>query len=150
MASEQALRAALSAADLGWSDRRVVQLTADISLSATVVISGPVRLQGNCAGAEGSRCALRGGGDDAHPVPLLHVTGPAAVVELANLELVGGVGAGSLAGALTASNHSLVDAVGVRLAGNTAASGGAARIDSHARLALTACELMDNSAQVRG
>ena len=148
--SEQALRAALASADLGWRDRRVVQLTADIALSATLVISGPVRLQGNCAGAEGARCVLRGALPVDASLPLLHVTGPAALVELANLELAGGVGAGSLAGGLTVSNHSLVEAVGVRLAGNTAASGGAARVDSHARLVLTACELADNAAEVRG
>ena len=147
VATERQLRAALGTADLGWRDRRAVQLTADIQLSATLVISSPVRLQGNCANAANGRCTLRGTADG---VPLVHVAGPAAVVELANLELVGGVGTGSLAGGLTASNHSMVDLVAVRLAGNAAASGGAARVDTHARLALTGCELVDNAAQVRG
>lgn len=160
--SEAELLAALAAAGQGWGDSRVVQLTSDIQLSATLVISGPLRLQGACGSSQGSkagaqRCILRGAGgtgsssDDAGAggVPLIHITGPAAVVEIANLELTGGVGAGSLAGGLTASNHSLVDLVGVRLAGNSAASGGALRADSHAHLALTGCQVQGNTAEVR-
>ncbi|KAL4424301.1 hypothetical protein ABPG75_001602 [Micractinium tetrahymenae] len=147
VASEAELRAALAAAGLGFAERRPVQLTADIQLSATLVISAPVRLQGACDRRQ--RCTLAaapGGGG----VPLLHVTGPAAVVELANLELTGGVGGGSLAGGLTASNHSMVDLVNVRLAGNAAASGGALRADSHARLGLAGCEVEGNTAQQAG
>lgn len=149
--SEEQLRAALAAADLGWRDRRVVQLTADIQLSSTLVITRPVQLQGNCPSAQGSRCTLRGSAADTalQPLPLVHVTGPAAVVELANLELVGGHGSASLAGGLTASNHSLVDLVAVRLADNVGTAGAGARVDSHARLALTRCEVAGNNAQVR-
>lgn len=150
--SEEQLRAALAAADLGWRDRRVVQLTAHIELSSTLVITAPVRLQGNCAGAQGGRCTLLASAADAggapQPLPLVHVTGPAAVVELANLELAGGRGSASLAGGITASNHSLVDLVAVRLAGNGGAAGGGARVDSHARLSLTGCEVAGNTAQV--
>ena len=150
VASERELRAALAGGDLGWRDRRVVQLTADIQLSAPLAITTPVRLQGNCAAAAGGSrcCVLAGGGDAARPLPLLHVSGPAALVELACLELMGGVGEGSLAGALTASNHSMVELVGVRLTGNAADSGGAARVDSHATLTLTGCEVVGNTAQV--
>ena len=150
--SEEQLLAALAAADLGWRDRRVVQLTADIELRSTLVITSPVRLQGNCPNAPGGRCTLRGSAaaTDAapQPLPLVHISGPAAVVELANMELTGGRGSGSLAGGLTASNHSLVDLVAVRLAGNVGTSGGAVRIDSHARLTLTGCEVAGNTAQV--
>ena len=151
ISSEAQLRAALAA---GWAgDARTLQLTADIELSSTLVISGPVRMQGNCQSSEHSRCALRRSAAAAaagapQPLPLVHATGPAAVVELANLELAGGQGAGDLAGGITASNHSLVDLVAVRLAGNAGAAGGAARVDSHARLALTGCEVVGNSAQV--
>ncbi|EFN53548.1 hypothetical protein CHLNCDRAFT_53713 [Chlorella variabilis] len=152
VASERELRAALAGGDLGWRDRRVVQLTADIQLSAPLAITTPVRLQGNCAAAAGGSrcCVLAGGGDAARPLPLLHVSGPAALVELACLELMGGVGEGSLAGALTASNHSMVELVGVRLTGNAADSGGAARVDSHATLTLTGCEVVGNTAQQAG
>lgn len=150
VASEQQLRTALGRADLGWRDRRAVQLTADIQLSNTLVIQAPIRLQGHCPGAQGGRCTLRGAGSGAGGAPLVHIVGPGAVVKLANLELVGGVGSGSLAGGITASNHSIVDLVAVRLAGHTGASGGAARIDSHARLALTGCEVVNNMAQVQG
>jgi hypothetical protein len=155
VATEQQLLAALGSGDLGWRDRRVVQLTADIQLEATLEITGPVRLQGKCSGGSTSdessnsgsvprRCVLSGGG----ALPLLRVTGPAAVVELTHLELTGGVGAGSLAGGLTASNHSMVDLLGVRLSGNAAASGGAVRVDSHARLGMAGCQLEDNTAEV--
>lgn len=146
VASEAELRAALAAAGLGFAERRPVQLTADIQLSSTLVISAPVRLQGACGTDRRQRCVL----STAHGsgVPLLHVTGPAAVMELANVELTGGMGAGSLAGGLTASNHSMVDLVNVRLAGNAAASGGALRADSHARLGLAGCEVEGNTAQV--
>lgn len=147
VATEQQLRAALVSADLGWRDRRAVQLTADIQLSAPLLINGPARLQGSC-GSSRSRCRLQGSGA-ARPLPLLLISGPAAIVELANLELSGGVGSASLAGGLTASNHSMVDLVGVRLTGNSAASGGGARVDSHARLGMTGCEVDGNMAQVR-
>lgn len=146
VASEAELQAALAAAGLGFAERRPVQLTADIHLSATLEIRAPVRLQGACGSDRRKRCVLAAA--HGRSMPLLHVTGPAAVVELANLELTGGMGAGSLAGGLTASNHSMVDLVNVRLAGNSAASGGALRADSHARLGLAGCEVVRNAAQV--
>jgi hypothetical protein len=151
VADERALRAALSSGGLGWSDQRIVQLTADIQLTAPLLISAPLRIQGNC-GAAGGRCTLRGSGDaaTASAMPLLHVSGPSALVELANLELTGGVGEGSLAGALTASNHSVVQLLGVQVAGNRAAAGGGLRADTHATLALLGCEVIDNMAQVKG
>lgn len=155
VATEQQLLAALGSGDLGWGDSRAVQLTADIQLSATLLISRPVRVQGRCLdsgsnsiGGGSRRCVLSGGGGDGASLPLLHVTGPAAIVELAHLELSGGVGSGSLAGALTASNHSMVELVGVKLSGNAAASGGAVRVDSHARLGMTGCQLEGNTAEV--
>ena len=65
VATEAELRAALAGAALDWGDARVLQLTADIELTATLVISSPVRLQGNCVGGDagpgGRRCVLRGG-----------------------------------------------------------------------------------------
>ncbi|KAL4442679.1 hypothetical protein ABPG77_006673 [Micractinium sp. CCAP 211/92] len=146
--SEAELQAALAAAGLGFAERRPVQLTANIHLSATLEISAPVRLQGACGSDRRKRCVLAAA--HGRSVPLLHVTGPAAVVELANLELTGGMGAGSLAGGLTASNHSMVDLVNVRLASNSAASGGALRADSHARLGLAGCEVVRNAAQQAG
>lgn len=152
--SEAELQAALAAPSRGW-DGAVVQLSADIELTSTLLISGPLRLQGSCGrGEEGRarRCVLRrapaAAAATASPLPLLHISGPSAVVEIANLELLDGVGAGSLAGCLTASNHSLVDLVGVRLAGCRGASGGALRADSHARLGLAGCDVVDNVAQV--
>ena len=64
VATEAELRAALAGAALDWGDARVLQLTADIELTATLVISSPVRLQGNCVGGDagpgGRRCVLRG------------------------------------------------------------------------------------------
>jgi hypothetical protein len=153
VASEQALRAALAAGGLGWRDHRALHLTADIQLSAPLAIGSPLRLTGACADAAGARrrCVLHGvGSDGGAPLPLLHISGPAALVELSGLELVGGVGKGSLAGALTASNHSWVQLVDVRLAGNTAAAGGAVRVDSHARLSLARCVVEDNVAQQAG
>lgn len=146
MASEAELRAALAAAGLGYAERHAVQLTADIELSSTLVITAPVRLQGACGVDRRQRCVLVAAPGAA--VPLLHITGPAAVVELANLELTGGVGARSLAGGLTASNHSMADLVNVRLTGNAAASGGALRADSHAQLGLAGCEVEGNTAEV--
>ncbi|PSC74203.1 root cap family [Micractinium conductrix] len=154
--SEAELQAALAAPSRGW-DGAVVQLSADIELTSTLLISGPLRLQGSCGrGEEGRarRCVLRrvpaAAAATASPLPLLHISGPSAVVEIANLELLDGVGAGSLAGCLTASNHSLVDLVGVRLAGCRGASGGALRADSHARLGLAGCDVVDNVAQQAG
>ncbi|KAI3424151.1 hypothetical protein D9Q98_009511 [Chlorella vulgaris] len=153
VANEQQLRAALAVGDLGWRDRRALHLNADIHLTTLLTISAPVRLHGACTDAAGSArpCVLSGTASSAGAgTPLLHISGPAALAQLSNLELVGGVGAGSLAGALTASNHSIAELVGVRLAGNTAAAGGGARVDTHAQLSLTRCFVEDNSAQQGG
>lgn len=139
--NERQLRAALNNPSLGWADRRVVQLTADILLAATITISSPVRIEGNCAAGPGGRCTLRA----ARLQPLLHITGPTALVQLGNLELVGGRGVQGMAGAVTASNQSEVDLTACLLSTNSAPAGGAVLITANAHLNLVDSEVSGNT-----
>ena len=145
--NEQQLYAALGIRGLGWSDRRPIQLVADIQLSTTLVLGSPVRLQGACPGHPHGRCVISA----ARPVPLVLATGPTAVVELTNLVMRGGTGAAALAGGLTASNHASVDLLRVDLEGNRGpAAGGALRVDSGAQAFLLHCSLTGNAAAGAG
>lgn len=133
--SEARLREVLSHAALGWQDRRVVELVADMKLGSTLVIESPVRIRGRCRERPGELCTISAAAGVA--TPLLHYRGPAAVAQLENVRVMGGSGTRTLAGGITASNHSAVDLVSVEVAHNRgAASGGGLRVDSNARLNL--------------
>lgn len=160
VADEAALRAALAAAELGWLDRRVVRLTASIALRETLVLSEPAIIQGHCPDEADGRCVLSTAAADgsdfstaaADGHPLLHATGPAAVVQLEGLRLSGGTGSadGKLAGGLTASNHSAVDLVRVLVSGCSGQWGGGLRADTHARISLVRSEVRGCSAVQAG
>lgn len=96
---------ALKRPDLGWSDRRPIQLTKDIVLTKTLVISSPIHIIGDCSSNYESRCIITSRAE----VPLLHISGPAAFVRLHSLDLAGGTGNFTLAGALTASDSAIVE-----------------------------------------
>lgn len=142
MQTERQLRAALKNPSLGWSDRRVVQLTGDLLLSATITISSPVRIEGYCTSNDDDRCTIRA----ANSQPLFHITGPAALVRLGNLQLVEGRGLAGMGGAVTASNHSQVEITSCELTMNTAASGGAILISDHSHVNLISSDVTGNSA----
>jgi len=90
---------------LGWSDRRPIQLTKDIVLTYTLAISSPIQIIGDCSSNDESRCTITSRAE----VPLLHVSGPAAFVRLHSLDLAGGTGNFTLAGALTVSDSAIVE-----------------------------------------
>jgi hypothetical protein len=140
---ERELRAALNNPALGWRDQRVVQLTADLLVAATLTISSPVRIEGNCASGPGGRCTLRA----ALPQPLLHITGPTALVQLGNLQLSGGRGGRGMGGALTVSNHSQVDLLSCVLSDNSAPAGGALVVAATAHVNLVGSEVRGNAAR---
>ena len=157
VADEAQLRVVLASSELGWSDRRVVRLVANILLTTTLVIGSPVHIQGSCPSEPGGRCLLTaapapadadsGSGD---LLPLLHITGPAAVVEMDSLHLQGGRGTADMAGGLTASNHSRVDLISVHISGCSAPWGAGLRADSHANVNLVRSSIADNGAQQAG
>lgn len=148
--SEAELRAALSS---GWA--AVVQLTADIQLSAPLVVTRPARIQGRCdaTGGGSGRCTLRTAPPGAWPAaaaaaaaaPLLLAAGPAAVVGLEDLSITGGRG-----GAVAAANHSFLTLERVELLGNAGVEGGGASGLGHARLNLVDCVVQNNTASVAG
>ena len=116
-------------------------------LSATVTISGPVRIEGNCNDAATGRCIIRA----ARPTPLVHVSGPSALVQFGNLEFVGGQSNSDMGGAITASNQSQIEMASCILTTNSAAGGGGALlISDNSHVTLVNSEISGNVAGQQG
>ena len=141
------MRTALNNPSLGWTDRRVIQLTNDLLLSTPIIITTPVRIEGNCEGSPNGRCTIRA----AKSTPLLNITGPAALVKLGNLDLAGGQAVGGMGGAITTSNASQLEISSCTLTSNSAAmSGGAILIDGNSHVTFINSEASNNVAGQRG
>ncbi|KAL4515601.1 hypothetical protein Ndes2526B_g03748 [Nannochloris sp. 'desiccata'] len=145
--TERQLRTALNNPALGWADRRVIQLTNDLLLSTSVTVSGPIRIEGNCADSPNGQCTVRA----ARPTPIFHMTGPTAFVQLGNLQLIGGQGSSGMGGAITATNSSQVEIKNCMLTTNSAtSSGGAIVISSSSHVTLVGSEISGNVAGQAG
>ena len=146
--NERQLRTALNNPELGWSDRRVIQLTSDLLLSATITISNPIRIEGYCELSPSNRCTVRA----ARPIPLFHITGPAALVQFGNLQLINGQSShADMGGAITASNTSQLELHSCLLNTNSAVQdGGAILIATSSHLSLIDTEVSGNVAGGRG
>ncbi len=141
--TERQLRTALNNPALGWADRRVIQLTNDLLLSASLTISSPIRIEGNCPDSPNGQCTLRA----ARPTPIFHITGPTALVQLGNLQLINGQASSGMGGAITATNSSQVEIKNCMLTTNSAKNlGGAILVSGSSHVSLVDSEVSGNVA----
>jgi hypothetical protein len=141
--TERQLRTALNNPALGWADRRVIQLSNDLLLSASLTISTPIRIEGNCPESPNAQCTIRA----ARPTPIFHITGPTAFVQLGNLQLTNGQAGYGMGGAITATNSSQVEIKNCMVTTNSArTSGGAILITGSSHVTLVDSEISGNVA----
>lgn len=149
VSNEAELRSSISRAVSSASGHLQVQLSGDIQLTQSLVLTAPVHIHGRCGTSEGPCTISAAAPPPAQPEreawPLLVVSGPAAHVQLQDLKLTGARG-----GALLAANQSWVDLRGVELAGNFASEGGGLAAQTQARVTLVGCSLHNNTATGAG
>ena len=102
---ENQLLEAIKLPSLGWTDRRPVLITSDIYLTKTLVIASPLRIQGACKDRAGGYCVIT----TKKSIPLVHITGASALVQIEQIELLEGTGTDTLAGGLTVSESAILD-----------------------------------------
>lgn len=146
--NERQLRAALNNPHLGWNDNRIVQLTKDIVLSATITIGGPIQIEGNCNSTlSSSLCTIR----TANRQPLILVSGPASLVQFKNLRFTDGEAPLGLGGAITVVNSSKVDIQWCEFSRNSATGdGGALLVTGKSHVNLLKTRIVGNFARGRG